>query len=77
MTGPEHYLEAERLIGLAAEFNTPSLATEARQIAQVHASLALAAATAMAADSNDGMHQLDFEAWDEVCGVRPGTGSDG
>ena len=51
MTGPEHYLEAERLLGAvektpdawgdAAEYARQELAA-----AQVHATLALAAATA-------------------------------
>ncbi|MEC4615833.1 hypothetical protein [Tsukamurella tyrosinosolvens] len=47
MTGPEHYAEAERLLALAAEeydvadpYHTSAVAS-----AQVHATLALAAAT--------------------------------
>jgi hypothetical protein len=60
MTGPEHYREAERL--LAETERTPedsvrSVATVAAQ-AQVHATLALAAATAMA-----GEHAHPYSAW--------------
>lgn len=47
MTGPEHYKEAERLIALAGEMvNGPHLQHAAWVAeAQVHATLALAAAT--------------------------------
>lgn len=46
--------------------------------AQVHATLALAAATALAGRGEDmgsgphhaGLHALDFQAWDDVCGVE-------
>ena len=51
MTGPEHYLEAERLLGAVEK--TPDAGGEAAEYcrqelaaAQVHATLALAAATA-------------------------------
>jgi hypothetical protein len=50
MTGPEHYLKAEELLGKAQEFvegDEPSAATWSAQQAQVHATLALAAATAL------------------------------
>jgi hypothetical protein len=48
MTGPEHYKEAERLIALAGEMvNGPHLQHAAWVAeAQVHATLALVAATA-------------------------------
>jgi hypothetical protein len=53
MTGPEHYLEAQRLLnvvaGGAADWEPMAAA------AQVHATLALAAATALPAG--------DYEAW--------------
>ena len=47
MTGPEHYAEAERLLAFIedAELATEVVIAEAA-IAQVHATLALAAATA-------------------------------
>lgn len=44
MTGPEHYLEAERLMFLARDFKGDP--TQLILAAQVHATLALAAATA-------------------------------
>jgi hypothetical protein len=55
MTGPEHYREAERLLATAYEDNLTTYEGEnpaaARNIAeaQVHATLALAAATALPA----------------------------
>lgn len=63
MNGPEHYREAERLIGVASEtlsvaaassgyddIQSRAIATTSAmtQAAQVHATLALAAATALA-----------------------------
>ncbi len=42
--------------------------------AQVHATLAQAAATALAAYGSGGMHSDDFRAWDRVCGVNPNPG---
>jgi len=48
MTGPEHYREAERLIALPAD-------DRGIQIAQVHATLALAAAMAAAIPAVDAM----------------------
>ncbi len=58
MTGPEHYREAERLLNLAADGDEVYGATDAedsrvrsdaRELAQAHAALALAAATALQA----------------------------
>ncbi|MEV5619462.1 MULTISPECIES: hypothetical protein [unclassified Streptomyces] len=43
MTGPEHYREAERLLALADYHDDPARCAAA----QVHATLALAAATAL------------------------------
>jgi hypothetical protein len=74
VTGPEHYLEAERLLGAVEK--TPDQYGEAAQYcrqelaaAQVHATLALAAATARPAvreywGSEDG--DRDPRAWAEV-----------
>ena len=69
MTGPDHYREAERLIGEAHEnqFNqgsgdpvTPELLSEA----QVHATLAAAAATALGREGGDGTQpSKDRAAW--------------
>jgi hypothetical protein len=50
MTGPEHYGKAEELLGQAEELleaDEPSAATWSVEQAQVHATLALAAATAL------------------------------
>ena len=68
MTGPEHYLEAERLTVIDDLHEPPTSGNIA--LAQVHATLALAAATAMATYSQDGMSMTEFAAWDKVCGVR-------
>jgi hypothetical protein len=43
-------------------------ATKSATASPVHATLALAAATAMSAQQ--GMSAIDFEAWDAVCGVQ-------
>lgn len=68
MTGPEHYLEAQRLV--VNDGVSPPPADGDIAIAQVHATLALAAATAMAAYDQEGMVPDDFNAWDAVCGVQ-------
>jgi hypothetical protein len=50
MTGPEHYRKAEELLSKAEELlasDEPSAATWSVEQAQVHATLALAAATAL------------------------------
>jgi len=61
MTGPEHYAEAERLLDLADEMAVSD--------AQVHATLALAAATALGA--------LHAEGWADVAAAprRPTGGA--
>ena len=59
MTGPEHYREAERLMRMAAQTENSKLATDCQQAAQVHATLALAAATALGLD----LGVADYEAW--------------
>ncbi|MFI9194209.1 hypothetical protein ACIG0A_33525 [Streptomyces californicus] len=70
MTGPEHYLEAERLLSGAQ--NVMDVApvdgltrTECAELAQVHATLALAAVTAhhMVATTVD-----DREEWGKAIG---------
>ena len=47
MTGPEHYRETERLLVQVDETVAPSEIPTVLAIAQVHATLALAAATAL------------------------------
>ncbi|MFF1756174.1 hypothetical protein [Streptomyces sp. NPDC058266] len=80
MTGPEHYREAERLAGMAHHFTygdgaDPVAGHALAAEAQVHATLALAAATAMAApvdgESDSGLPVLDCQAWYRVAGVKP------
>ena len=58
MTGPEHYVEAERLIG--GFYNEKDV-----QQALVHAVLALAAATAISGDTAE---YAELRAWTEVAG---------
>ena len=69
MTGPEHYAEAERLLASARDLREPrpdagwmenEISAIQRQ-AQVHATLALAAATALA--SHDEYDSPDHQAW--------------
>ena len=55
MTGPEHYREAERLVNLAQ--NSEVFQQSATALAQVHATLALAAATALAREGAKGAPQ--------------------
>jgi hypothetical protein len=64
MTGPEHYREAEVLMADADEAGsiTPEgLALIA--LAQVHATLALAAATALHGSADAGQPMSDDKAW--------------
>ena len=71
MTGPEHYLEAERLIAMARESHHADLYghyTDAQAAliladAQVHATLAHAAATALSSAA-------DARAWTDTAGTR-------
>ena len=73
MTGPEHYREAERLIAMAREAHHADLyghSTDDQSAlvladAQVHATLAHAAATAVSSAA-------ETRAWAEVAGFRPG-----
>lgn len=79
MTGPEHYLEAERLMkgcknsygALVIEDGT----AEVLAAAQVHATLALAAATAMGSpvdgEGDSGLPPRDCKAWYDAAGVKP------
>ena len=68
MTGPEHYREAERL----AELATKSGHRDAyAALAQVHSTLALAAATAMSAWNETGMPQPDRMDWWRAASGEP------
>jgi len=64
MTGPEHYTEAERLIRASTHPYADDAAALAE--AQVHAMLALAAATAAAGR----MSGKAAQAWDKATGVE-------
>ncbi len=67
-TGPQHYRKAEQLVDTVIDVSLPTEAkTRLLAIAQVHATLALAAATAMGTAA---MHEYDCEAWDRVAGVQ-------
>ncbi|MEU6057938.1 hypothetical protein [Streptomyces sp. NPDC047097] len=78
MTGPDHYREAERLLGMAYHFTyggDPVTGAALAAEAQAHATLALAAATAMSGSST-GMSRIDFTAWDKAAGVPMKDGGD-
>ena len=65
-TGPWHYSEAERLLyDVLPSTERPD---EILAVAQVHATLALAAATAMA--EADWMAGDDGVAWSEIAGTK-------
>ena len=71
MTGPEHYTEAERLLTLAGRHSSGATYgpewTLTLTAAQVHATLALAAATAVGAAGPDSRE------WADAAATRPGT----
>lgn len=67
MTGPEHYREAERLIAVDDLHDPPTSGNIA--LAQVHATLALAAATALN-DSGE-MPLEDLHAWKDAASAEP------
>jgi hypothetical protein len=75
MTGPEHYREAETQLELAAGSEGGSHTERyALAAAQVHATLALVAATAMQAPvdgSEPGMAVDEYRAWYSAAGVKP------
>jgi invasion protein IalB len=74
MTGPEHYREAERLLSGAQ--NVMDVApvdgltrTECAALAQVHATLAAAAATALIDETPRGDCFANYQAWQVVAGA--------
>lgn len=77
MTGPQHYLEAERLLKSAAKnFLSTGKAGSALEAAQVHATLALAAATALSSPVDGeiaGLTVEQYDAWFKATGPRPET----
>ncbi|MDH6610243.1 hypothetical protein M2164_005878 [Streptomyces sp. SAI-208] len=82
MTGPEHYQEAERLLAESAvdgAEGTYFVRPENLAAAQAHATLALAAATALSAPVEDdlaGFTVEDRDAWFKAAGEKPGTDYD-
>lgn len=69
MTGPEHFRRAEELAArahkLLGQGDGQATASVWAAVAQAHAVLALAAATAI------GTSSADSRAWAEVAGTRP------
>ena len=63
MTGPEHYIAAEELLEDAGHARDEDDAARVLGIAQVHATLALAAATAV------GKRDIDNRAWVVAAGT--------
>lgn len=73
MTGPEHYREAERLLEPGEhDWNEPELVARDIAIAQVHATLAVAAAVA---DGPAVMRPEDRHEWDRATGRLEGDWS--
>jgi hypothetical protein len=69
MTGPEHYIAAEELLEDVGHARDEDDAARVLRIAQVHATLALAAVTAV------GTRDIDNQAWVVAAGTklsRPG-----
>lgn len=64
-TGPEHYREAEKHIGFAQNSDAPDVEALHLGYAQAHATLALAAATALN-DFEGGMGRVDHCGWLDV-----------
>ena len=72
MTGPEHYEHAEMLLDMASDEDFGTEAEQSRfTAAQVHATLALAAATALGGDG-DGLPADDWDAWYKAASEGPG-----
>lgn len=75
MTGPEHYTRAEHLLREVRDGHQEGTDVAAiLAAAQVHATLALTAATAMQAavdGSEPGMGSPEFSAWYQAAGVKP------
>ncbi|MGW4040431.1 hypothetical protein ACWEIM_29845 [Streptomyces sp. NPDC004778] len=73
MTGPEHYREAERLITesyaiIRPNDEGPCEADRSLAEAQVHATLALAAATALIDETPRSDSHSEYRAWSNVAG---------
>ena len=79
MNGPEHYRAAEQLLAniqsaLASDGSDADLGIpEWSAIAQVHATLALAAATALSDAPQGGMGGNDWTAWHDTVSIDATT----
>jgi hypothetical protein len=72
MTGPDHYRKAEELTATAHDYLGQGEGQSAAgwaTVAQIHATLALAAATALGTTAADG------RAWTEVAGTKFSAGA--
>ena len=72
MTGPDHYRQAEELTAKAHDYlgrEEGQSAAVWAAVAQIHAALALAAATALGTTAADG------RAWTEVAGTKFSAGA--
>ncbi|GGP55550.1 hypothetical protein [Streptomyces abikoensis] len=76
MTGPEHYREAERLVRLALRHTESSDALVLATAAQAHATLALAAATALVDETPRSDSFSEYRVWQESAG-SPYVGPEG
>jgi hypothetical protein len=73
MTGPEHYRLAELIIeGTRDKTINADVAAAIAAAAQVHATLALAAATGLN-DGESGMPVSDWREWREAAGTKVRT----
>ena len=70
MTGPEHYRKAERLLHDSLGGQDRELSEDMQRRAQVHATLALAAATGNN-EAGHGQTAHESNAWFRVAGVKP------
>lgn len=79
MTGPEHYRQAERMLGEFARAvdGETTLTTPEQSLAEahVHATLALAGAAALN-DAGGGLSVHSHDAWRACAGTRAGAGDD-
>lgn len=76
MTGPEHYTRSEQLLRETRDGHQEGTDVAAiLTAAQVHATLALAAATALSAptagDDNAGFAGHEWDAWTAAASTRP------
>lgn len=68
MTGPDHYRESERLLKVATDSPSGQQRVDCIAAAQVHATLALAAATAIPATRAQLLTEM--KAWSAVAATK-------